>query len=171
MSPVFRVDLHTCRDFDRTMKAIRCGAAIALVPIFFSSCAQPSLTGDTVGRAQAGQAQQVFLGSVTSVRTVTIQGNRLGGTLVGAGAGGLIGNQIGSGSGRTAATVGGALVGGAVGSHVGQSATSRQGLEIDVQLDHGSRISVVQEVNPRESFAPGDRVRVISGGGRTRVSQ
>lgn len=124
-----------------------------------------------MSRAQSGQAQQVFFGSITAIRSVNIQGNRLGGTLIGAGAGGLIGNQIGSGSGRTAATVGGAVVGGAVGSHAGQAMTSRQGLEIDVQLDKGSRISVVQEVNPRESFAPGDRVRVVSGGGRTRVTQ
>jgi len=154
-----------------TLLPIWLGTLCALVPLFVSSCAQPSITGDTVGRAQAGQAQQVFFGSIVAIRPITIQGNRLGGTLVGAGAGGLIGNQIGSGSGRTAATVGGAVLGGAVGSHAGQAATSRRGLEIDVQLDKGSRISVVQEVNARESFAPGDRVRVVSGGGRTRVTQ
>jgi outer membrane lipoprotein SlyB len=33
------------------------------------------------------------------------------GTLVGAGVGGLAGNQIGSGNGKTAATIGGAAVG------------------------------------------------------------
>lgn len=147
-------------------------SAIALLPFFFVSCAQDSLTGDTVSRGEAGRAQSVSTGTITSIRPVKIEGNTTGGTLVGAGVGGLLGNQIGGGSGRTAATVGGALVGGAVGSNVGQNVTSRNGIEIEVRLDQGgSRISVVQEVNPRENFSVGDRVRVINGGGgRTRVA-
>jgi outer membrane lipoprotein SlyB len=145
---------------------------IALLPLLFSSCAQDSLTGDTVSRGEAGQAQAVLTGRITSIRPVNIQGSTAGGTLVGAGVGGLLGNQIGGGSGRTAATVGGALAGGAAGSHIGQNVTSRNGIEIEVRLDEGGRrVSVVQEVNPRESFGVGDRVRVITGaGGRTRVS-
>ena len=145
---------------------------IALIPFLFVSCAQDSLTGDTVSRGEAGRAQNVMFGTVTSVRTVNIQGDSLGGTLIGAGVGGLAGNQIGGGSGRRAATVGGALAGGAIGSHVGQSVTSRTGLEIEVRLDDGGRrVSVVQEVSGRESFNKGDRVRVITGaGGRTRVA-
>jgi len=145
---------------------------IALLPFLFVSCAQDSLTGDTVSRGEAGRAQNVMFGTVTSVRTVNIQGDSLGGTLVGAGVGGLAANQIGGGSGRRAATVGGALAGGAIGSHVGQNVTSRSGLEIEVRLDDGGRrVSVVQEASGRESFTKGDRVRVITGaGGRTRVA-
>lgn len=147
-------------------------SAIALLPFFLVSCAQDSLTGDTVSRGEAGRAQSVSTGTITSIRPVKIEGNTTGGTLVGAGVGGLLGNQIGGGSGRTAATVGGALVGGAVGSNVGQNVTSRNGIEIEVRLDQGgNRVSVVQEVNPRENFSVGDRVRVINGGGgRTRVA-
>jgi outer membrane lipoprotein SlyB len=146
-------------------------AAIALLSFFLVSCAQNSLTGDTVSRGEAGRAQDVKTGTITSIRSVKIEGGNLGGTLVGAGVGGILGNQIGSGSGRTAATVGGAMVGGVAGSHVGQNVTSRQGLEIEVRLDGGGRKSIVQEVNPRENFAEGDRVRVITGdGGRTRVT-
>jgi outer membrane lipoprotein SlyB len=146
--------------------------AIALIPFFVASCAQDSLTGDTVSRGEAGRAQNVRTGTITSIRNVNIQGESLGGTLVGAGVGGLLGNQIGGGSGRTAATVGGALAGGAAGSHVGQNVTSRNGLEIEVRLDDGGgRVSVVQEVNPREGFSVGNRVRVITGaGGRSRVA-
>ncbi|MBI4725268.1 MAG: glycine zipper 2TM domain-containing protein [Rhodomicrobium sp.] len=43
------------------------------------------------------------------------------GTLIGAAAGGLIGNQFGHGGGRVAATVGGALIGGFVGNRIGKS--------------------------------------------------
>lgn len=54
----------------------------------------------------------------------------------------------------------------------GQAVTSRQGLEMDVRLDNNEgRISVDQEVNPRESFAPGDRLLMVTGGGRTRVTR
>ncbi|MDX2259398.1 MAG: RT0821/Lpp0805 family surface protein [Hyphomicrobiaceae bacterium] len=44
-----------------------------------------------------------------------------GGTVVGAVAGGIIGNQVGSGTGRVLATVAGAFVGGIVGHTIGKS--------------------------------------------------
>ncbi|WP_101926676.1 MULTISPECIES: glycine zipper 2TM domain-containing protein [Luteimonas] len=44
--------------------------------------------------------------------------NRIAGTAAGAVIGGLVGNQIGSGSGRKIATVGGAVAGGAIGRNV-----------------------------------------------------
>lgn len=47
------------------------------------------------------------------------------GTLVGAVAGGLIGNQFGKGGGRVAATLAGAVVGGIVGNEIGRSLDAR----------------------------------------------
>lgn len=50
------------------------------------------------------------------------QGNKqVGGTLIGAGLGGLAGSQIGSGTGQLAAVGAGVLLGGLLGSSVGQS--------------------------------------------------
>ena len=46
--------------------------------------------------------------------------NQQGGTLVGAGLGGLLGSQFGSGDGKLAATGLGVLVGGMVGNQIGQ---------------------------------------------------
>lgn len=143
---------------------------IATIPFFFASCAQDSLTGDSYSRSGAGQAQTVRMGTITSIRYVKIEGDSTAGTIVGAAAGGLLGNQIGSGSGRTAATVGGALAGGVGGSYAGKAITSKQGLEIQVDLDEGGTVSIVQQENPREPFAEGERVRVLSGGGRDRVT-
>ncbi len=143
---------------------------ITTIPFFFASCAQDSLTGDTYSRNEAGQAQNVRTGTITSIRNVKIEGSSTGGTLVGAAAGGLLGNQIGGGSGKTAATVGGALLGGAAGSHAGKAVTSKQGLEIQVKLDGGGSVSIVQEYNPKEPFAQGERVRVLTNGGRDRVT-
>jgi len=48
--------------------------------------------------------------------------NQLGGTLLGAAAGGLIGSTIGSGSGQLAATAAGTLIGAAVGGSIGSQA-------------------------------------------------
>jgi surface antigen len=47
--------------------------------------------------------------------------NQEGGTVVGAVAGGIIGNQFGSGAGRALATVAGVVVGGNIGSELGKS--------------------------------------------------
>lgn len=144
--------------------------ALLVLPFLVASCAQDSLTGDTYSRGEAGAAQEVRPGTITSIRYVKIEGSSTGGAILGAVAGGLIGNQIGAGSGRDAATVAGAAAGGMAGSHIGQEVQSRQGIEIQVDLDAGGTVSVVQEVNSREPFAVGERVRVLYGGGRTRVT-
>lgn len=143
---------------------------IAIVGLLFTSCAQDSLTGDTYSRSEAGQAQSVRTGRVTSIRYVKIEGGNKTGAILGGVGGGFLGNEIGSGSGRTAATIGGAALGAVAGSHIEQNLNSRQGIEITVKLDRGGSVSIVQEVNPRESFEVGDRVRVLFSGGRDRVT-
>ena len=45
--------------------------------------------------------------------------NKTAGTVLGAIAGGIIGNQFGSGGGKAAATVGGVILGGALGNKIG----------------------------------------------------
>ena len=145
--------------------------AIATLPFFFASCAQQSLTGDSYSRSEAGQAQTVQRGRITSIRYVKIEGNGTGGMILGGVAGGVLGNQIGGGAGKTLATIGGAGLGAAAGSHVGKEVGSRQGIEMEVRLDGGrGSLAVTQEVNPNEPFSQGDRVRVLYNGGRARVS-
>jgi outer membrane lipoprotein SlyB len=143
------------------------------IPVAFLvvSCAQPSLTGDTYQRGDVGQAETVNTGKVTSIEPVKIEGGTGAGTLIGGLAGGLLGSNIGSGrAANTAGAVGGALVGGAVGSHAEQAMGSKHGIRIGVRLDRGGSIAVVQEVNPREEFYVGDRVRVLGSGNSTRVT-
>jgi outer membrane lipoprotein SlyB len=139
--------------------------------ILFSSCAQDSMTGDTYSRNETRQAQSVQKGRITSIRPVKIEGNHTAGTIIGGVAGGVLGSQLGGGSrAHTAGAVGGALVGGAVGSHAQQALENRNGIEITVRLDQGGSVAVVQEVSRNEQFQVGDRVRVLSSGGRSRVS-
>ncbi len=144
--------------------------AIAILPLFFTSCAQQTLTGDAYSRNETGQAQTVKYGRITSIRYVKIEGGTTAGTVLGGVAGGVLGNQIGHGTGRSLATVGGAGLGAVAGSHAQKEMGSRQGLEIRVKLDEGGSISVTQEHNPKEPFHQGERVSVLYGGSRARVT-
>jgi len=143
------------------------------VPMVFwmASCAQDTLTGDTYSRNDVRQTQSVSKGRITAIRFVQIEGDHTAGTIIGGVAGGLLGSQLGGGStAHTAGAVGGALVGGALGSHAQQAMENRNGIEITVRLDHGGSVAVVQEVSRNQPFQVGDRVRVLSSGGRSRVS-
>ena len=85
-----------------------------------------------------------------------------GGTLLGAVVGGALGNTIGKGDGRKAATIGGAVVGGAVGHSVEKRHRHEHiSYWIEVHMDHGRILSFEQ----RDGFGlrPGDRVVVEDG--------
>ena len=143
----------------------------AACPLLVVSCATPSNTGDTYSKYEAGHAQSVKTGRITSVRNVKIEGGTTAGTVLGGVAGGVLGHNIGSGStANTLGAIGGAMVGSAIGSHVQQAAGSQSALEIMVKLDGSGSISVIQEYNKRESFNTGDRVRVLYNGNKTRVT-
>jgi outer membrane lipoprotein SlyB len=143
---------------------------LLLCPLLLASCAQNSMTGDAYTRSGAGSAQSVQTGRIVSIRNVRIEGGTGAGTVLGGIAGGFLGSEIGSGSGRTIATVAGSALGAAAGSQAQKNLGGRNGIEIDIALDSGKRISVVQEVNPREPFAVGERVRVLSGRNGTKVT-
>jgi len=146
---------------------------LVLVAIMLlGSCANSRLTGDTYSRKDARKVQQVRYGQVLSVKPVVIEGNRqgivgnMGGTLVG----GIAGNSIGDGRGQAIATIVGAAVGGIAGQATEEKLTRKQGQEIHIQMDNGQILSVVQEVEDNALFNPGDRVRLLTLNGLTRVA-
>lgn len=133
-------------------------ATLAMVTLL-SGC-PASMSASSYTRDQARSAQNVEYGTVQSVREVRIEGTKSGvGTLAGGAIGGLLGNEVGAGTGRTLATIGGGLAGAAAGSAVEEGATRQRGLEITVKLDSGRTIAVTQAIDA--SFSPGDRVRVM----------
>jgi len=135
-------------------------AALTL-PIFLAGCAS-SLSADAYSRDQARVAQTVQYGTVQSIRTVQIEGTKTPiGTAGGAIVGGILGSTVGGGTGRQLATVGGAIAGGVAGSAVEEGITRQPGYEIEVQLDNGRIINVVQAAD--RQFSPGQRVRVVTG--------
>jgi outer membrane lipoprotein SlyB len=78
------------------------------------------------------------------------------------------GSTIGSGGGSVAAGLLGAVLGGIAGSAAENRLTQRRGLEITVRLEDGDMRAITQEAD--EVFRPGDRVRLLSSGGTTRVT-
>ena len=134
-------------------------------------CAAPGLGGGNYARAQARGEQSVRLGVVENVRDVVIDARDTGtGTLAGAAIGGLAGSTVGGGYRANAAgAIAGAVVGGLLGSAVEKDANDRKGVEVMVRLESGKLIAITQEKD--EEFRVGDRVRILSGQGATRVTR
>ena len=143
-------------------------ALLIVTAIALGGCASGT-GGKDYSRDQTRSVQEVQMGVVESVRDVNIEGTK---TAIGAGAGavvgGVAGSTVGKGTGSAIATAVGAVLGGLGGAAVEESATRSQGVEITVKLDSGRLIAITQTAD--EIFNVGDRVRVLSGGGTTRVS-
>jgi len=147
-------------------------AALAVVFVLLLGGCMSTLTGESYSRDEARRPQSVQFGMVEYVRPVVIEGTKTGvGAVSGAAVGGIGGSTIGGGKGSAAAAVLGAVAGGVAGGMAEESLTKRQGVELTVRLDSGQIIAVVQEVSSTTSFQVGDRVRVLTLNGETRVVQ
>jgi outer membrane lipoprotein SlyB len=153
------------------VRAMRSSIALPVAAGLLAACATHPTSSSVFTTGQAQQRQTVEFGTVASVRNVTIQPGQSGvGTVAGAALGGIAaGSNIGSGRGAIAAGVGGAVLGGMAGSAVESRMARRDGLEITVQLDNGPALAITQDADVQ--FREGERVRVLTGGGVTRVTR
>ncbi|MGZ9898586.1 outer membrane lipoprotein [Shewanella gaetbuli] len=130
----------------------------------------------TYNRNEAVPVEKVIYGNIESVKNVTEkqlvedrnQGWRtFGGALVG----GVIGHQFGGGSGQDVATVLGALLGGGIGHQYGnnQYYLEYKLVELIINLDDGTKVMVIQDLDPGMIFNAGDEVRVVYLQGYVRV--
>ncbi len=152
----------------RRLRVAALAAALGTL-VVMAGCANPSASSSVYTYGQAQQEQIVRMGTVVSVRNVVIQNEKSSGAgmVAGGALGGVAGNAIGGGSGRAIATVGGAILGGLLGNTIENQVGKTQGLEITVRLDNGETRVVAQAADVH--FSSGQRVRLISGGGPTRV--
>lgn len=142
--------------------------AAAAVAAMLAGCVS-SKSGDAYSRDEALREQSVRRGTVESVRPVTIQGTRSGvGAVAGGAVGGIAGSSVGEGKTSNVAAVLGALGGGVAGQALEEGATRKAGVEITVRLDNGELRAVVQE--DKERFVTGQKVRLLTQNGVTRVS-
>lgn len=137
--------------------------------ILLSGCAS-NLSGSTYSRADARAVQTVRMGTIESLRPVQIEGTRTPiGAIAGAAVGGIAGSGIGGGRGSSIATVLGGVAGGMAGAAAEEGLTRSQGVEIVVREDDGATRAYVQAVDANQLFAVGDRVRISSVNGASRV--
>lgn len=151
-------------------KPVTLVAGFTALALILGGCAS-SLTGDTYTRDEARSVQTVRMGTIESLRPVKIEGTK---TPIGAGAGavvgGVAGSGVGGGRGSAVAAVIGAVAGGLLGAAAEEGMTRTQGVEITVREDDGSMRAYVQEVEPNQIFRVGERVRIMTVNGTSRVT-
>ncbi|CEG51273.1 MULTISPECIES: outer membrane lipoprotein [Stutzerimonas stutzeri subgroup] len=145
-------------------------ASFTALTLALGGCAS-SLTGDTYSRDEARAVQTVRYGTIESLRPVKIEGTKTPiGTGAGAVVGGVAGSGIGGGRGSAVAAVIGAVAGGMLGSAAEEGITRTQGVEITVREDDGNMRAYVQAVEPNQVFRVGQRVRILTVSGTSRVA-
>lgn len=152
------------------MKRILVASTIA-ASMLVAGCASPGVGGGDYSRGQVRGEQSVRLGVVEGVRDVVIDANNTGtGTLAGAAIGGIAGSTVGGGRRANAAgAITGAVVGGLIGNSIEKNNNDRQGVEVTIRLEGGRIIAITQGKD--EEFRVGDRVKILSGQGATRVTR
>jgi len=129
-----------------------------------------SRSGAAYSRDEARHMQEVQVGTVEHVREIVIEGTQSGiGAAAGGAVGGIGGSEIGHGKGSTAGAVVGAVLGGVAGGALEEAVTRKRGYEITVRLDNGRTVAIAQEAD--EEFKAGERVRIVTGGGVSRVAR
>ncbi len=152
--------------FPLRLLPLACAATLATV---LAACAGGPMMSGGARTPVAGTTAPLALefGRITSIEYVPAGAAAVGspnviGAVVGGVAGAVLGRQIGSGSGRDAATVLGGVAGAAAGSQVGReqpvTATTSPTYRISVLNDQG--LMRTYEVPATGELRVGDRVRV-----------
>lgn len=122
-------------------------------------------------RDDVQRTQTVQTGTIVSLRPVSIEGTKSGtGSVVGGLTGGLAGSTIGAGKGSWVAAAVMAVAGGFAGAAAEEGITRAKGVEITVREGDGVERSYVQEVGDNDLFRVGERVRILSSNGKSRVT-
>ena len=151
------------------MKTTIIAVALAATLATLAGCAVQPNSANVYKARQAQNEQSVRMGTVESVRQVTIDKGESGtGVLAGAALGGVAGSAVGGGKGAIAASILGAVAGGIAGQSIEANSANKPGFEITVRLDNGDMRAIVQDAD--EQFRPGERVRLLSDGRTTRVT-
>ena len=148
-------------------------ATVLASTLAISGCASNSSSADVYTAGQAQREQTVRMATVESVRGVTISSNNGQpsgiGALGGGAAGAVAGSTIGGGKGSILTAIAGGLIGAVAGNAVENGVAKHSGVEITVRLDNGDMRAITQSATG-EIFRAGDRVRLLSSGGVTRVT-
>jgi outer membrane lipoprotein SlyB len=153
----------------RMLPSIVCSALLAMTAVPAASAATASQPGASQPATQSDKLAALCgnCAIVSEVKTETRkgQGGALG-VVGGAVLGGVLGHQIGGGTGKTLATVGGAAAGAYAGNEVQKNANKTTVWRTRVTLKDGSQRSFENSADP--GFKVGEVVLVDSGALRKR---
>jgi len=126
---------------------------------FGAGCADKALP-----QSRVGSISESYTGVVKAVEPVQVRGDGTWTSMLGMVAGGVLGHQIGGGSGQDLATMVGTM-GGAV---AGAEADVRNAQRITIEFDSGKTITTVLPIdaNNPNRYKAGDRVTVFITGGK-----
>lgn len=144
-------------------------AVVIFLAVSLAGCASAIGQGGPPLGEESGELSMRH-GVITRIESVELEGDhQLGvGTILGAAAGGIIGHQIGGGSGRDVATVLGVIGGGLAGNAIqNRYVDKRPGQHISVRLDNGVSVTVTQPAS--SGLRIGDRVLIEGAGKDARV--
>ncbi len=137
--------------------AIACSVS-ALVLI--TACSSNPPRADTSPGRSSTASNELQYGNVTGIDVVASSSRGAGGAVLGAVIGAVIGNQVGSGSGRAAATGLGAVGGAVIGNQI-QKRNDSDVYRVSVRMDNGG--TAVYDYSNIDDLRVGDRVRVQGG--------
>jgi outer membrane lipoprotein SlyB len=150
------------------VRRIVLAAAFALFAGALGGCITHE-SANVYSKHEAGREQTVRVATVDSVRKVKIEGSQSGaGAAAGGALGGIAGSQVGHGAGSSMAAVIGAVAGGVAGNVAEHNMTQKDAVEVTVRMDSGEYRAIVQEAD--QELKPGQRVRLLTSGGVTRVT-
>jgi outer membrane lipoprotein SlyB len=115
-------------------------------------------------QSRVGSISESYTGIVKAVEPVQVHGDGTVTSLLGMVAGGVLGHQIGGGTGKDLATMGGVVAG----SIAGANADIRDAQRITIEFDSGKTITTVLPIDANNPYRyqPGDRVTVFITGGK-----
>ena len=139
--------------------------------LFLQGCASPGGAANTYNLNQAQREQTVRMAVVESVRTVKIEGGDASGIgVLGGGAlGAVAGSAFGGGRGSLLTGIAGGIAGAMAGNTLEGRYRSSKGIEITVTLENG-QLRAITQADTGEIFRAGQRVRLLTSDGVTRVT-
>lgn len=140
------------------------GSTLSLMVAALLSAGCQGTGGDLFGSREQTKQIAANVNGTGTIQSIDLVPRSKGiglGTLAGAAVGGLIGHQVGGGSGRTVATAAGAAGGAYVGHGMEKRRRAGEIYKVTIKMDDGTMQSFAQE-NPPQVGA-GDRVRITNG--------
>ena len=142
---------------------IRCISVSVLAFVLMGSgCESVGGSSDSQVQMRPTASNVNGTGTIQSIEVVP-QSQGLGlGTLAGAAIGGVLGHQVGGGTGKTVSTVAGAAGGAYVGHEIEKRRhPENQIYKVTIRMDDGTTQSFAQEAEP--AVKQGDRVTITNG--------